>query len=153
MIRYRPATIADVPVLHQLLQALSDHDGGPQVASEAALAQAGFGPRRLFHATLAEDRDQTLGMVLYFPDFSTHRGQAGLYVQDIYVTEAARGLGIGTGLLAAAMHQQDWGADYLTLGVDPANEAARRYYAKRGFRARGYDFLILDGTGLEALLA
>lgn len=152
MIRYRPATSADVPVLRRLLQALSDHDGGPEVASEASLIQAGFGPRPLFHAILAEDETQTLGMILYFPEFSTHRGQAGLYVQDIYVTEAARGLGVGTGLLAAAMRQQDWGAAYLTLGVDPANATARRYYANRGFRPRGYDFIILDGTGLEALL-
>lgn len=152
MIRYRPATSADVPVLRQLLQALSDHDGGPDVASEASLTQAGFGPRPLFRAILAEDEDQTFGMILYFPEFSTLRGQPGLYVQDLYVTGAARGLGVGTGLLAAAMRQQDWGAEYLTLGVDPANAPARRYYANRGFRPRKYEFLILDGTGLEAIL-
>ncbi len=152
MIRYRPATATDVPPLRRFLQALSDHDGGPEVASVAALTQAGFGPRPLFHAILAEQAGQTLGMILYFPEFSTHRGQSGLYVQDIYVSEAARGLGVGTGLLAAAMRQQDWGAAYLTLGVDPANSSAKTYYANRGFRPRGYEFLILDGRDLEALL-
>lgn len=151
MISYRPATAADVPALRRLLQALSDHDGGPEVVSEAMLRQAGFGAHPLYRAILAEDEAGTLGMVLYFPEFSTYRGQAGLYVQDIYVTRAARGSGVGTGLLAAAMRQQDWGAAYLTLGVDPANDTARAYYANRGFRTRGYEFLILDGTALEAL--
>lgn len=151
MITYRLAVADDVATLRRLLQALSDHDGGPEVASEAALRAGGFGQRPLFHALLAEDGAGVQGMIVYYPDYSTHRGEAGLYVQDIYVTPAARGRGAGTGLLAAAMRMQDWDARYLTLGVGPENTHARAYYAARGFRPRGYDFLILDGAGLDAL--
>jgi len=50
------------------------------------------------------------------------------------------------------MRLQDWGARYITLGVDPDNDKAKAWYAARGFRPRGYDFLILDGAGLEALV-
>ena len=47
---------------------------------------------------------------------------------------------------------QSWGAAYLTLAVDPGNAFAQRFYAGQGFRPRGYDFLILDGAGLAALM-
>lgn len=151
MIGCRPATAADVPLLRRFLQALADHDGAGPVASESALLAHGFGTRPLFRALIAERGDEPLGLVIFYPDYSTHRGEPGLFVQDIYVSEAARGLGIGTTLLAAAMRAQDWGARYLTLSVNPGNAAAKSYYARRGFRPRGYEFLILDGEGLAAL--
>jgi ribosomal protein S18 acetylase RimI-like enzyme len=72
-------------------------------------------------------------------------------VQDLFVVKAARGKGVGRGLLAATMAAQDWGAKYLTLSVSPGNVAAKAFYAKAGFRAREYDFLIVDGAALEGL--
>lgn len=151
MITYRRATPSDVPALHGLLQALADHDGAGQVGSQDSLRTHGFGPRPLFSAVLAEDGPQAVGMILFYPDYSTHRGLPGLYVQDFYILPQARGRGVGRRLLAAAMAAQDWGATYMTLGVDPGNAEARAIYARLGFRPRGYDFLILDGAGLAAL--
>lgn len=151
MIACRPATPADAPTLHALLQALADHDGGGPVGGVETLLAHGFGARPLFHALLAEEAGQALGIILFYPDYSTYRGEPGLYVQDFYVVPQARGRGVGRLLLAEAMAVQDWGAAYVTLGVAPGNAAAKRVYAKLGFRARGYDFLILDGAGLAAL--
>lgn len=155
MITTREATAVDVPVLHAMLQALADHDGGGAVGAPDTLLRHGFGPRPLFRAILAEDAGKPLGMVLFYPDYSTHRGEPGLYVQDIWVEEAARGLGLGKQLLAAAqaVGRADWGSAYVTLGVDPGNANAQAVYAKLGFRARGYEFLILDGAGLAAVEA
>ena len=134
-----------------MLLRLSDHDGGDYpVGPEAALRTGGFGPRPLFHAVIAANPGP-LGMVIYYPDFSTHRGEPGVYVQDIYVDPAARGSGIAQQLLAAVMQHQTWGAEYMTLGVSPANAIANRFYRRLGFRHRGYDFLILDGAHLKAL--
>ncbi len=140
---------ADVPILRAMLQALADHDGGVEVGSEASLMAHGFGPNPLFRALIAGEPPQ--GMVIYYPDFSTHRGQPGVYVQDIYVEPAARGSGMAQRLLAAVLQHQTWGARYLTLGVSPDNLVANRFYARLGFRHRGYDFLILDGDHLKAL--
>lgn len=153
MIRYRPAIAADVPTLLQMLQGLAEHDGSTSaaVASEASLLQHGFGRRPLFWAMIAEDAAQPLGMAIYYPDYSTHRGQPGVYVQDIFVADTARGLGVGRGLLAQLMHAQDWQAQYLTLGVSADNAIARGFYQRLGFRVRGYEFLIIDGSELEAL--
>lgn len=149
--KVRNAVAADVPVLRAMLQALSDVDGGTgAVATEAALMTHGFGPRPLFQAVIAE-ADQPLGMAIYFPDFSTHRGEPGVYVQDIYVAPGARGTSLGPRLLAEVMARQDFGARYLTLAVSPANTGALRFYQRLGFRPRGYDFLILDGAELAAL--
>jgi ribosomal protein S18 acetylase RimI-like enzyme len=149
MITTRRATPADVAQLRAMLQALSDHEGGPEVASREALLSHGFGPKPLFHAILAEEAGAALGMILFFPDFSTHRGEAGLYVQDIYVADAARGRGAGRLLIGAALRAQDWGARYVTLGVDPANRIAVAFYDRLGFRRRKYDYLILDADALE----
>lgn len=151
MTRYRVANPTDVPTLRAMLQALAEHDGGDYaVGSEAGLLLHGFGPRPLFWAMVAE-ADAPLGMVIYYPDYSTHRGEAGVYVQDIYVADAARGLGVGRGLLNAMMQQQDWGARFITLGVSVENAIAQGFYTRLGFQKRGYEMMILDGKGLETL--
>jgi GNAT superfamily N-acetyltransferase len=150
LIRYRAMQAADVPVLRAMLQALSDQEGGRPVASEAALLADGFGARPSFRALMAEEGGP-LGVVVYYPSYSTLRGEAGVFVQDLFVVEAARGKGVGRGLLAAVMAAQDWRARYLTLSVSPGNIAAQAFYDRAGFRARGYDFLILDGAALDGL--
>lgn len=153
MITYRSAVAEDVPAIRDLLQALSDHDGGPEVGPAAALLKHGFGERSLFRAVLAVDAGEAVGLVLFYPDFSTMRGEPGVYVQDLFVNERLRGKGIGRQLLARAraLAESCWGARYLTLSVSPDNATAKSAYARLGFRPRGYDFLILDGEALASL--
>ena len=133
-----------------MLQALAEGEGGQTVASEAALLTHGFGPRPLFQAVMAE-AEIPLGMAIFYPDFSTHRGEPGVYVQDIFLVPAARGTGLGPRLLAEVMARQDFGAQYMTLVVSPANPRATLFYNRLGFRPRGYEVLILDGAALKAL--
>lgn len=143
----RPARPEDLPRLRAQLQALADHDGASApVASEAALAAALFGARPLIHAVTAE-----AGMAFYYPDFSTHRGEPGVYVQDLYVSPSARGSGLARALLASVLLHQDWQARFITLGVSPGNAAALRFYGKTGFTPRGYQMMILQGDAFEAL--
>lgn len=131
--------------LRAMLQALADHDGGTApVASEAALA--GALKAGLIHALI---HDQ--GMVIYYADYSTHRGEPGLYIQDLFVSPAARGSGLARALVAATLRHQTWGARYITLGVNPDNAAATRFYAKTGFTRRGYEMMILDADTLRDL--
>lgn len=152
MIAYRRAGPADVPILQAMLQALSDHDGGNSaVGSVQSLLQHGFGARPLFHAAIAEQGSMAVGMVIYYPDYSTHRGEPGIYVQDLYVDDVARGAGVGRGLLTCMLQAQDWDAQYITLGVSPDNAAASRFYSRLGFLARGYQVIILAGPELKAL--
>lgn len=63
---------------------------------EAAL----FGPRPAAEAVIAEDAEgKALGFALFFQNFSTWTGLPGLYLEDLYVTPAARGAGVGKALL------------------------------------------------------
>jgi ribosomal protein S18 acetylase RimI-like enzyme len=155
MTELRLAGPEDAPAIHALLAALVAHEGGDRVGSLESLLRHGFGERPLFRAILAEDAGQTQGLVLFYPDYSTVRGEAGVFVQDLFVAEGQRGRGLGRKLLAAARDHAgaEWNARYLTLSVSPDNRGARTAYDAMGFRPRGYEFLILDGRALAALEA
>ena len=132
-----PVTPPDLPRLHEMLQALATHEGtSAPVASVEALHEALFGSR-LIRALIADH-----GMVIYFPEFSTHRGLPGVYVQDLYVDPQARGQGLARELLKATLTHQDWGARFISLTVAHDNDLARAFYAKAGFASRGSEAMI-----------
>lgn len=149
----RRAHVADATTIQTLLAEQAAHHGETLEQGVEAITRWGFGPHALFRTLLAERGDETLGFALYYPDFSTLRGRPGVMLQDIYVRETARGLGLGRALLAEVMTDaQDWEASFITLMLDRTNDGARAFYAHHGFTARGdYDTLILEGEGLSAL--
>ena len=144
-------------MIHDLLCAMARAEGGAIRGTTDSLMTHGFGPNPRFRVILATG-DQPLGLILYFPEYSTWRGQMGLYVQDLYLHPAARGLGLGRALLAAALRDTiddpDWQPQFATLMVAQKNHAARAFYASLGFAPRDTaDPLILAGEGLAALIA
>lgn len=149
-IGYRRAVAADVAEIHRLLQQMAAEAGRRIVGTEQALRQHGFGPEPRFRAVLAENEGQAIGLALVFPEYSSWRGATGLYVQDLYVQPAARGRGVASALIGAALVCcQDWEPSHVTLMVDQDNILAQGWYARQGFtlRERG-DLLILDGAAL-----
>ncbi len=140
----RPITLTDAPALLTFLRALASEDKGTIASTPETLQQAIT--QSLLHGVIHPH-----GMALYFPDYSTHRGEPGLYIQDLYVAPEARGTGLARALVAATLAHQTWGAHYVTLGVSPDNIAANRFYAKTGFTPRGYGMMILDGPALTDL--
>jgi GNAT superfamily N-acetyltransferase len=143
----RPITPPDIPALLSMLHALVDEDKGTITSTALTLTQAAFGPQPMIHALIHPH-----GMVIYYPDYSTHRGEPGLYIQDLYVAPAARGTGLARALIAATLAHQTWGAKYITLGVSPDNAQATRFYTKTGFTFRGYEMMILEGSALTNLV-
>ncbi len=153
MINIRKATIEDVPVIHRLLTDMVTESGEEPGSTPDTLRSHGFGPISRFHVLLAE-RDAPLGLIIYFAEYSTWRGEMGLFVQDIFLKPQARGLGLGRRLLAEAMEFADWAPQFLTLMVAHKNTAARAFYASLGMELRDEaDQLILQGQGLAALIA
>jgi ribosomal protein S18 acetylase RimI-like enzyme len=64
-----------------------------------------------------------------------HLNENRLYLASLYLLPAFQGRGIGGGLLLAAEERaRDYGLEELWVGVMVQNEAARRWYEKRGFR-------------------
>jgi len=94
-----------------------------------------FGPRPSAQAILAEIGGQSVGFALWFATFSTFRGQAGLYLEDIFVKPAYRGRGIGKGLLAAVARTAVLeGCARLEWSVLNWNAAAIGFYRALGAR-------------------
>jgi GNAT superfamily N-acetyltransferase len=101
MTTIRPATPADVPLILGFVRDLAAFEREPDEvhATEAMLHEALFGDRPAAEAVLAEEEEGACGFALFFHSFSTWAGRRGLYLEDLYVTPAARGRGVGTALL------------------------------------------------------
>ena len=131
-ITIRFATIDNVGVLLQLIRGLAVYEKAPDavVATEEDLRQHGFGPKRHFEALLAFLDGEPAGFALFHPRFSTWLGRPGVYLEDIFVTEAARGRGVGRRLmarLAAIAVERGWERiDFQVLDWNPARNFYRR---------------------------
>ena len=101
MTAIRAATPADVATVLRFVRELAAFEREPEAveATEAMLAEALFGEAPAAEAVVAEQSGEPVGFALFFPNFSTWTGRRGLYLEDLYVTPAARGCGVGRALL------------------------------------------------------
>lgn len=149
-VRIRAGEPKDARAIHAMLAALADDLGcGARFAStEATIHSHGFGPRARF-STLIAEAEMPVGLALYFPHFSTTRGQPGVFIQDLWCAPACRGQGIGATLVAAVAEAaaRDWGAAYVALSVHDHNRAAGDFYGRLGFEgALGDRSMFLSGA-------
>ncbi len=123
-------------------------------ASEADILRDGFGDTPRFECLLAEQSDVAVGFALFFHSYSTFEGRSCLYLEDLYVGERVRGMGLGRALMARlASLAMTRGCARLELAVLDWNPA-RAFYRRLGFD-HNTDWLPfrLDGMRLEALAA
>ena len=123
-------------------------------ATEADILRDGFGDTPRFECLLAEQAGAAVGFALFFHSYSTFEGRSCLYVEDLYVTERARGLGLGRVLMARlAGLAIERGCARLELAVLHWNPA-RTFYKRLGFDHKA-DWLSysLDGARLQSLAA
>jgi GNAT superfamily N-acetyltransferase len=124
----RDATAADVPIILGFVRDLARFEREPDAvkASEADLLRDGFGKERRFEARIASLDGRPAGFALFFPNYSTWQGRAGLYVEDLYIAEWARGRGLGRAImadLAAIAVARGWARlDLAVLDWNPARE-------------------------------
>ena len=130
----RTATAGDVGILFQLIRELAIYEKAPDavVASEADLLRHGFGAEPRFEALIAFVDERPAGFALFFPNFSTWLGRPGLYLEDIFVADWARKLGVGRRLMARvaaiAVERQSGRLDFSVLHWNPA----RQFYHRLG---------------------
>jgi GNAT superfamily N-acetyltransferase len=98
----RKGTPDDIPQILAFIRELAEYEREPQAAVATAedLMRDGFTEPRRFECLMAEWSGEPAGFALYFYNYSTWRGRAGIYLEDLFVRPALRGKGIGKALLA-----------------------------------------------------
>ncbi|WP_445190816.1 GNAT family N-acetyltransferase [Sphingomonas sp. Tas61C01] len=148
----RPATPADVGTILGFIRDLAAFEREPDAveATEETLTAALFGAEPAAEAVIAED-GEPLGFAIFFHNFSTWTGRRGLYLEDLYVTPAARGCGVGTALLRhLAGIAVARGCARFEWSVLDWNEPAIRFYRAMG--AVGQDEWTVQRVSGEALV-
>ena len=99
----RPATPEDGPLIFDFVLRLAEYEKLSHAVTATAddLAVLLFGrPPRAF-CDLVELDGQAVGFCLWFHTVSTFAGQAGIWIEDLFVLPGARGRGAGLALLEA----------------------------------------------------
>lgn len=91
----------DIPTLLGFIRELADYEHmlDAVVADSNEMASWMF-ERRVAECLIAEEDGVPVGMALFFHNYSTWLGKAGIYLEDLYVDPAYRGRGYGKALLA-----------------------------------------------------
>ncbi len=98
----RPAVAGDAAIIVSLVQSLAVYEKEPVSTvhlTEADVLRDGFGDSPRFEVLLAELNGTAVGFALFFHNYSTWLGKPGLYLEDLYVEEPARGHGLGLDLM------------------------------------------------------
>jgi GNAT superfamily N-acetyltransferase len=144
-ITIRPAERTDLALILQFIRELADYEKAPEqaVATPEMIERALFGEthgrRPIAECVIGLVDGEPQGFALYFMNFSTWVGKAGMYLEDLFVRPSARGAGLGKALLthvakAAASRGcrrfewavLDWNTPaiefYKALGAEPMSE-------------------------------
>jgi L-amino acid N-acyltransferase YncA len=131
----RKATKEDCPAIMQLIQELAEYEKEPDAVTVTMehFIESGFGEKPVWEAFVAtggDGREEVVGFALYYIRYSTWKGQR-MYLEDLLVTNAARGKGVGK-LLMDALIAECQAKKYsgLVWQVLDWNEPAINFYKK-----------------------
>ena len=158
----RRATPNDASAILGFIRGLAEFEREPASSvkvTEAEIVRDGFGDRPSFEVLIAEQNGEPVGFALFFMNYSTWEGTSGLYIEDLFVDESARGTGAGRALMAAASAvARERGCARLELSVLDWNPA-RAFYERLGMshqqkwlpyrlEAAGIEWLAREANGL-----
>lgn len=136
----RFATRKDVPTIFQFIYDLAVYEKmEDQITTSPAGLEDWIFDREKAEVLIAEEDGTPVGFALFFHNFSTWLGRAGVFLEDLYVDPAYRGKGYGKALLsrlaAIAVEREcgrlewnclDWNTPsigfYKSLGAIPQDE-------------------------------
>ena len=100
MMNYRYATVQDVPLILQFIRRLAEYEHmADEVVATEALLQEWIFEKQKAEVIFALEDGKEVGFALFFHNFSTFLGRAGIYLEDLFVMPEHRGKGYGKGLI------------------------------------------------------
>ena len=137
---FRFAERKDTPLILEFIKELADYEKMLQevVADQATLEEWIFDKQKA-EVIFALEGEKEVGFALFFYNFSTFLGRAGIYLEDLFVKPEYRGKGYGKALLkklaSIAVERKcgrlewwclDWNEPsigfYLSLGAEPMSD-------------------------------
>ena len=100
MPEFRFATREDVPLILHFIRELARYEQMEDevVATPELLAEWLFDKQKA-EVLFAVEEGHEIGFALFFHNFSTFLGRAGIYLEDLYVVPECRGRGVGKAIL------------------------------------------------------
>ncbi|MFD2966132.1 GNAT family N-acetyltransferase [Sphingobacterium bambusae] len=132
MTTIRAAQAADCPAMLELIRELAIYERQPDAVtvSMEEFVNSGFGEQPVWGAFVAERDGRIIGLALYYIRYSTWKGRR-LYLEDLIVTEEARGMGIGKLLLDSTVaYAKEKGYSGMMWQVLDWNAPAIEFYKK-----------------------
>lgn len=131
----RRATSADLPIILTLIRDLAEYEKELDrvEATEESLAATMFSDNPRVFCELAEDEGETVGLAIWFFNYSTWQSKYGIYLEDLFVKPHARGRGHGLALLKhlAALCVENGGGRFAWSVLD-WNQPAIDFYTQLG---------------------
>ena len=130
------ANPTDIPELCRLLYFLfsQEPDFTPDLAAQSQGLSMIIDRPGVGHIFVARKDSEVVGMVSLLYTVSTALGGRVALLEDMIVSPAVRGVGIGSQLLSHAIQfAGDNGCKRITLLTDRSNFTAQRFYQRRGF--------------------
>ncbi len=154
-IAIRLAEPGDTALVFDFIRKLADYEKlvHEVVATEADIRDALFGASPRCVCDLAYWKGKPAGFALWFYNFSTFRGKAGIYLEDLFVEPALRGHGIGKALLKhLARRCVDQGLPRLQWWVLDWNKPSIDFYKSLGAEAQDeWTVFRVSGDALQKL--
>ena len=139
-VKFRFAKRSDIPLILNFIRGLAEYEkmSDEVVADEKTLEEWIFDKQKA-EVIFALEGEKAVGFALFFHNFSTFLGRAGIYLEDLFVLPEYRGKGYGKALLkklaAIAVERGcgrlewcclDWNKPsidfYLSLGAQPVSD-------------------------------
>ncbi len=135
----RRARREDCARLMELVQELAEYEKAPNEVTVDFdhFVESGFGPHPVWWAWVAEVEGRIEGFALYYIRYSTWKGQR-LYLEDLIVTKAMRGKGLGKLLFEKLIEEtREKNFSGMVWQVLDWNEPAIDFYKKYGAKLDG----------------
>ena len=139
-VSFRNAERRDTPLILQFIKELAEYEKMlDEVVADAATLEEWIFDKQKAEVIFAVADGKEVGFALFFHNFSTFLGRAGIYLEDLYVKPEYRGKGYGKAILKRLAEIAvergcgrlewwclDWNKPsidfYLSLGAEPMSD-------------------------------